>query len=324
MESTALRPLLKETYSNWSDHHATRLAASTAFYTLLSLAPLLMLLVSVVSLVLGTQHARADLANKAQQMVGSSGAATVQLLLANGQKSSSGILAGVISFVVLLFGASGVFTELREALNIIWEAKPKAGSGVVAMVVNRLFAFLMVFALGLLLLITVIVSTALAFMGRYIGQVIPIPTFVLEIIYFFISLGIVTLVFGLIFKYIPAASTPWRNIWFGAAATAFLFTVGKLLLGLYLGKASVGSGYGVAGSVVAVVVWVYYSAQIFFFGAELTRAYERARERTEIGAAGEEAVSREPGIDGPNTLPDTTGAKWRPVANHSKTSRPEL
>lgn len=279
MGFTVIRPILKETYTKWSDDHATRLGASVAFYTLLSLAPLLMLLVAVVSLVLGARHTEADLAGQARQMVGNSGAATVQLLLANGRKSSSGMLAGVIAFVVLLFGASGVFTELRQALNIVWDAQPKAPSGLLGMLVDRLFSFAMVFSVGILLLASVIVSTGLAFIGRYIGQVIPVPTFVLEIVYFLVSFGIVTLLFALMFKYVPAASSSWRNILVGAAGTAFLFTVGKLLLGLYLGKASVGSGYGVAGSVVAVVIWVYYSAQIFFFGAEFARVYSRARER---------------------------------------------
>lgn len=279
MGSTGIRPILKETYTKWSDDHATRLGASVAFYTLLSLAPLLMLLFAVVSLFLGAHQVKADLLGQARQMVGNSGAATVQLLLANGHKSSSGMFAGVVAFVVLLFGASGVFTELRQALNIVWEAQPKAPSGLVGMIVDRLFSFAMVFSVGVLLLASVIVSAGLAFIGRYIGQVIPVPTFVLEIVYFLVSFAIVTLLFALMFKYVPAASSSWRNILVGAAGTAFLFTVGKLLLGLYLGKASVGSGYGVAGSVVAVVIWVYYSAQIFFFGAEFARAYSQAQER---------------------------------------------
>lgn len=290
MNSTRIRPLLKKTYEKWSEDHATRLGSSVAFYTLLSLVPLLMLTVAIVSLVLGEQQARAELVDKARQMVGSSGAAAVQLLLANGPKSSSGILTGVVGFVVLLFGASGVFAELRQALNAIWDAKPKA-SGVVRLIINRLFGFAMVFCVGLLLLVTVLISTGLAFIGRYLGHIVPIPTFVLEIVYFIVSFAIITVVFALMFKYVPASSTSWRNIWVGAAGTAFLFTAGKLLLGLYLGKASVGSGYGVAGSIVAVVVWVYYSAQIFFFGAEFARVYADAH-RTSRAGGGEQTRSQ--------------------------------
>ncbi len=247
-----------------------------AFYTLLSFAPLLMLATAVVSLVFGHEQAQNGIVDQARQMIGSRGADTVKLLLANAQKPSSGILASVIAFITLLFGASGVFTELRDALNIIWEAEPKNEAGFMGMIKGRLFSFGMVLSVGFLLLVSLLLSAALAFIGKFVGQVIPVPAFVLEIGNFVVSFVVISFLFALMFKFVPAVHISWRSVRVGAVGAALLFTIGKLLLGLYLGKASVGSGYGAAGSLVAVIVWVYYSAQIFFFGAEFTRVYADA------------------------------------------------
>lgn len=277
MRARDLVPLLKKTYSKWSNHHAPRLGASVAFYSLLSFAPLLMLTTAVVSLVFGTEHAQNGLADQARQMMGSRGADTVKLLLQNGQKPSSGILASIIAFITLLFGASGVFAELRDAMNIIWDAEPKNQSGLISMLKERLFSFGMVLSVGFVLLISLILSSGLAFIGKFLAQVIPMPVFLLEISNFVISFCVISFVFALMFKFLPARSISWNNIWVGAIGAALLFGIGKLLLGLYLGKASVGSGYGAAGSLVAVIVWVYYSAQIFFFGAEFTRVHADSR-----------------------------------------------
>jgi membrane protein len=265
--------LLKTTYTNWSNHHAPRLGASVAFYTLLSFAPLLILTVAVIALVFGQHRAQAGLIDQARQMIGDRGADTVNSLLANAQKPSSGLMASIIAFVTLLFGASGVFTELRDALNIIWDAEPKNASGLLGMIKERLFSFGMVLSIGFLLLVSLIISAGLALLGKFFSQLLPLPAFVFDTIYFAASFMIVTLLFTLLFKFVPARQISWRAVRIGAVGTALLFTIGKFLLGFYLGKASVGSGYGAAGSLVAVIVWVYYSAQIFFFGAEFTRVY---------------------------------------------------
>jgi membrane protein len=269
--------LLKKTYNNWSDHHATRLGASVAFYTLLSFAPLLVLSVAVIALVFDQQKAQSGLIDQARQMIGDRGADTVKSLLVNAQKPSSGLLASVIAFVTLLFGASGVFTELRDALNIIWDAEPKNESGLLGMLKQRLFSFGMVLSVGFLLLVSLIISAGLALLGKFFGQLLPLPPFVFDVINFVVSFAVITLLFALLFRFVPARHIPWRDVRIGAVGTALLFTVGKFLLGFYLGKASVGSSYGAAGSLVAVVVWVYYSAQIFFFGAEFTRVHADAR-----------------------------------------------
>jgi membrane protein len=273
MRLGAVVSLLKKTYNNWSDHHAPRLGASVAFYTLLSFAPLLVLTVAVIGLVFDPQKAQSGVIDQARQMIGAREADTVKSLLATAQKPSSGLIASVIAFVTLLFGASGVFTELRDALNIIWDAEPKNESGLMGMLKARLFSFGMVLSVGFLLLVSLIISAALAFLGKFFSGLIPLPEFIFQLINFAVSFGVITLLFALLFKFVPARHIPWRDVGVGAIGTALLFTVGKLLLALYLGKASVGSAYGAAGSLVAVIVWVYYSAQIFFFGAEFTRVY---------------------------------------------------
>jgi membrane protein len=268
--------LLKDTFNNWTAHKAPRMGASVAFYSLLSFAPLLVLIAAVIALVFTKETAHKDLVDQARQMIGTRGADIVNSLLANAQKPSSGIVASVIAFLTLLFGASGVFIELRDALNTIWDAKPQTNAGWKGMLKDRLFSFGMVLSVGFLLLVSLILSTALAFIGTFFEQVVPISPGVLEALNFLVSFAVITVLFGLMFKFVPAAHIEWQDVLIGAIGTALLFTIGKFLLGLYLGKASVGSAYGAAGSLVAVIVWVYYSAQIFFFGAEFTRVYSDA------------------------------------------------
>jgi membrane protein len=268
--------VLKESYNKWSEHQAPRLGASVAFYSVLSFAPLLVLVTAVIAIVFGQESAQHELIHVARQWVGEKGAQTVDSLLKNAQKPSSGIFATIAAFTTLLFGASGVFGELHDALNIIWEVPPKTDGGVFALIKDKLFSFGMVLSVGFLLLVSLVLSAGLAYVGRYFGNLVPLPTPVLEAINFIVSIAVITALFALMFKYVPNAEVSWRNVGVGAVGTAVLFTIGKFLLGLYLGKASVGSPYGAAGSLVAVVVWIYYSAQIFFFGAEFTHAYAGA------------------------------------------------
>jgi membrane protein len=268
--------LAKETFAKWSEHQAPRLGASVAFYSLLSFAPLLVLIATMTALVFDRNTTQNALIDQARQMIGDRGADTVKSLLANAQKPSSGIFASVVAFLTLLFGASGVFSELRDALNTIWDAQPKEQSGWRTMLKQKLFSFGMVLSVGFLLLVSLILSAGLAVVGKFFGQLVPMPVPILEAANFVVSLAVITILFALLFKYVPARSIPWRDVWIGAVLTALLFTTGKFLLGLYLGKAAVGSAYGAAGSLVAVIVWVYYSAQIFFFGAEFTRVYAEA------------------------------------------------
>lgn len=283
MEAKSWIALLEETFKRWNDHQATRLSASVAFYTLFSIAPLLIFLTAVVALVFSQEAAQNGLIREANELVGKQGADLARGLLKNSHRQSSGIVATLIAFGTLLFGASRVFGELRDALNTIWDAKAYCASGWRGMIVEQLFSFGMVLSVGFLLMISLIVSAALEYLGEYLGSsfetMIPLSPGIFQLINFAVSFAVITFLFGLIFKFVPAVRISWRDVLVGAVGTALLFTIGKFLLGLYLGKASVGSAYGVAGSVVAVIVWVYYSAQIFFFGAEFTRVHadERAR-----------------------------------------------
>jgi membrane protein len=173
----------------------------------------------------------------------------------------------------LLFGASGVFAELRDSLNIIWDAQPTHESGLTGLIKQRLVLFGMVLSVGFLLLVSLLISAGLALLGKFFSQLLPLPAFVFEIANFAVSFLVIAFLFALLFKFVPARQISWQDVRIGAIGTAILFTLGKSVLGFYLGKASVGSAYGAAGSLVAVIVWVYYSAQIFFFGAQFTRVY---------------------------------------------------
>ncbi len=265
--------LLKETFQKWNDHDAPRLGASLAFYTILSLAPLLLIVITIVALVFGRDAAQQQMSDQLRGLIGQTGADALQTMLANSHKASSGILASTIGLITLLLGASGVCGELRSALNKMWDAKPAGGAGFTGMIKERSFAFGMVLAIGFLLLVSLVITAAIAAVEKFASGYLPIPAFILELINSLISFGAITLMFALIFKYVPQVKIEWRDVWVGSVATAVLFTIGKFLIGLYLGKAGVGSAYGAAGSLVAVIVWVYYSAQILFFGAEFTQVY---------------------------------------------------
>jgi membrane protein len=288
---------LKQTYAKWSDHNASRLGASVAFYSILSFAPLLVVMTGIIGLVFGHESAHQALVSEARQVIGDRGADTVNSLLRNAQKPASGIFASLIAFITLLFGASGVFTELQDALNIMWDAPKQEASGFMLTIKQRLFSFGMVLSVGFLLLVSLIISSWLAYLGHTFSGLIHVPSFVLQVINFALSFIVETALFALMFKYVPKVKVAWREVVVGAVGTAFLFTVGKFLLGIYLAKASVGSTYGAAGSLVAVVVWIYYSAQIFFFGAEFTRVYaerkrpEAVREPAPVSRTGEQTVA---------------------------------
>jgi membrane protein len=265
--------LVKTTASRWSDHNAPRLGAALAYYTLLSMAPLLILLVAICGVVF-KENAEVQLLQQVQQLVGSSGAKTLKSLLDNAHHPAAGIFASVVAIVTLLFGASGVFLELRESLNNIWDAPPQRESNWRDMVWQRLFSFGMVIALGLLLLVSLTLSTVMGVVENFFIGFIPVGAALFgEVINVLFTLVSLSILFGLIFKFVPNVPIRWKEVGIGAAATAVLFSIGKGLLALYLSTAGVGSTYGAAGSLVALVVWIYYSAQIFFFGAVFTRVY---------------------------------------------------
>jgi membrane protein len=277
MSTKDLLSILKTTVAAWNKHEAPRLGAALAFYTILSLSPLVIIVVALAGVIFSRSTAQAHILSQVQGMIGVEGGKAMESMLANAQKPAAGILGTIVGLLSLLFGASGVFTELRSALNLIWEVNPENTSGVVALLRERFFSFGMVLSIGFLLLVSLVVSTILAAVGKFFGGLLPIPSPVLAVLNFLLSYIGVAVLFGLIFRFVPEAKVRWVNVWLGALATALLFTIGKTLIGLYLGKSSLGSAYGAAGSVIVVIVWVYYSAQIFFFGAEFTRAYSEHR-----------------------------------------------
>jgi membrane protein len=267
--------MVKETASQWLDDKAPRLAASLAFYTLMSMAPLLILAVSVAGLMFGDEAARGQIAHQLAGVLGVKGALAVQAILANAKTPSSGVLGTVVGLALALFGASGVFGELQGTLNTIWDVDSRPGRGVRGFVHDRFFSFTLVLGVAFLLLVSLVVSAGLAAMGAYLSHLLPGGAVVWQALNFLISLGVTTLLFAAIYKVVPDVTIRWHDVWAGSAATAVLFSLGKFAIGLYVGRSTVASPFGAAGSVVALVVWVYYSAQILFFGAELTQVYAR-------------------------------------------------
>jgi membrane protein len=271
-----LQSIFTASFEQWSKHKAPRLGAALAFYTLLSLAPLLLVLVSVVGMVLGDQAAKTDIIGQVQALVGMQGARAAQALLEGSRDTTQGIIATAFGVLTLLFGASGVLIELRDALNTIWEVPTPELSGlkkISSFVKERLFSFALVLAVGFLLVVSLAVSTGIAALSTFSASYLPAHELVLHVLNFVVSFVTITGLFSAIYKFLPDVRIEWRDVILGGAVTSVLFTIGKLALGIYLGKASFASTYGAAASIVVLIVWVYYSAQIFFLGAEITQTF---------------------------------------------------
>jgi membrane protein len=277
MDAATLWRLCKETVSEWLNHNAFRLAAALAYYTLFSMAPLLVVAVGIAGLVFGEEAVRGQIFDQLRGLVGDQSAAAVQTAVAAVAVKSSGVLASVIGIVTLLLGSSAVFVELQDALNGMWDAKPLPGTGVWTLARKRLVSLAMVVEIGFLLLVSLALSAILNLVGTYLGGILPVPAFVLETANFVISFLVTALLFGSIFKVLPDVPVNWSDVTIGALATAAMFTIGKSLIGIYLGRTVVASAYGAAGSLVILLLWIYYSALILFLGAEFTQVYARSR-----------------------------------------------
>jgi membrane protein len=272
---------LQETASSWLDHEGPRLAASLSLYSLLSLAPLVILTIAMAALVFGRSAAQQALVDQVREVMGGDGARTVQTVIEHGKEPHAGGVASLIGIIILIVGASSVFGELQSALNKIWDVKPPPNAGVLTLIKSRLWSFALVLGFGFLLLVSLLFSTALAAFGHFFSAHLSLPTALLVVANAVVSFAGIFVLIALILRYVPDVRLRWRDVWPGALATALLFTIGKALLGLYLGKTAVGSPYGAAGSMVVVILWVYYSAMIFYFGAEFTRV--RARRAAQRG-----------------------------------------
>jgi membrane protein len=271
-----IKALLSESLDAWTKHNATRLGAALAFYTLLSLAPLLLVVVSIVGIVFGRDAAEHNIAAQVQLLAGAPTAKAVQAFMQGSRNTTHGIITTIIGLLTLLFGASGVLVELRDALNTIWEVPSANLSGlakITSFIKERLFSFAIVLAIGFLLVVSLAVSAWISALGTISATVFPGEEAVLHIANIVVSFIVITGLFAAIYKIMPEVSIEWRDVILGGAVTSLLFTIGKFGLGLYLGKASFVSTYGAAASIVILVIWVYYSGQIFFLGAEFTKAF---------------------------------------------------
>lgn len=266
--------LIKTTVIAWSDDYAPSMGAALAFYTLFSIAPLLLIVLSITGFVFGAEAARGEIAGQLQNLMGEQSALTVQALLQNVNKPSEGIMATITGVLLLLIGATTVFGELQSALDRIWRApeRPPIRS-IISFLRSRLLSFGMIFGIGFILMVSLIFNAALSAVSHWWSLQFKEWFIILYSVNLVFGFVMTTAMFALIYKYIPSVKIRWGEVWLGALITAALFTVGKFLIGLYMTKSAVASGFGAAGSVVALLVWVYYSAQIFLLGAEFTWAY---------------------------------------------------
>jgi membrane protein len=265
--------LFKSAAIEWNNDNAPRLGASLSYYTIFSLAPVLLMVIAVASLALGAQAAQGRIVAQLSGLLGADAAKAVQTMLEHASRHGGGVLATVIGSVTLLVGATGVMIELQDALNTVWKVIAKPGRGLRGIIRDRILSFGIVLGFGFLLLVSLVLSAALAVVDTWIGAFIPGWVVVGYVLSYGISLGLVALVLAAIFKVLPDAKVAWRDVWIGALVTSVLFHVGKFGIALYISKASVASTFGAAGSLAVLLVWVYYSSQIVLFGAEFTRAY---------------------------------------------------
>jgi membrane protein len=269
--------LLKETVDEWQRDKVDRMAAALAYYTLFSIAPLLVIAVAVAGAVFGQEAARGEVVAQIQGLLGKAGAEVVQTALANTQnpESAAGIVPSIVSTLALIFGASGVFIQLQDSLNAVWNVDESPQAGVKSVVRKRIFSFAMVITIGFILMVSLVISAVLAALSTFTNHLFPALESLSKLFNISISLGVFTILFALIYKYLPDVKIAWRDVLVGALFTSILFSIGKELLGFYLGNGSFGSAYGAAGSVITVLAWIYYSVQIMLFGAEFTQVYTR-------------------------------------------------
>jgi membrane protein len=261
----------------WVDHSAASMGAALAFYTLFSVAPILLIALILAGYFFGPHTAETELLAQLRDLTGNAGADALQSVLASAQYSNKKGMAAIVGVVTLIIGATSVFGELQHSLDVVWSSTGRSDSGWWGMVRRRLLSFGMVLGVGFLLLVSLIASAVLAGFGSWMQERLPGLAITLPILDVILSFAMTVLLFAMIYKYVPRETITWRDVWVGAAVTAFLFTVGKSLIGLYLGRSSFSGAYGAAGSLVVLLMWVYYSAQVFLLGAEFTRAFAYSR-----------------------------------------------
>lgn len=278
MKTKRVFKLVKETFSEWQEDNVPLFAAALAYYTIFSLAPLLVIAIAIAGAFFGEEAAQREIAGQIQGFVGKEGAEAIQAMIQSANKpNSGGAIATLLGIGTLLLGASGVFGQLQTALNTIWEVKPKPNQGIKSFLQSRFLSFAMVLVIGFLLLVSLVLSAVLAGVTNFFGSFLPGLTALGAVLNFVLSFAVTTFLFAAIYKFLPDVKVPWRNLWVGATVTSFLFSIGRYLIGLYLGNSAVGSTYGSAGSLIVILIWVFYSAQILLIGAEFTQVYSKNR-----------------------------------------------
>lgn len=267
--------LLKETFGEFMADKAMRLSAALAYYSVFSLAPLLIIAIAIAGTVFGEDAARGAIEYQLTDAIGGDAARVVQDMVKAAYLEDKSVLMTVVGVAILLVTASVVFAQLKDAMNTVWGIDVKPGRAVKGFLKSRLLALSMVPVIGFLLLVSLGITTATATATNWLGNSLPVPGFIFQTLSLLVSLGVVTVLFALIFKILPDADIRWGDVWFGALITAVLFTIGKLLLGLYLGREGAASAYGAAGALILLLSWVYYSANILMLGAEFTQVYAR-------------------------------------------------
>lgn len=267
--------LLKETFKEWQADKASRIAAALAYYTVFSISPLLVIAVAIAGTIFGGQEAQAEITSRLTELVGQDAAKPILQGLNNMSQPKTIGFASLISIGVLILGASGIFAQLQDALNTVWKVKPQPGQGLLPFLRKRLSSFLMVLAIGLLLIVSLVLSAIIATLDRLQTDSIPGSAILWENLDFIASFGVLTFMFCLMFKYVPDVKIAWKDVFVGSIITTLLFLFGKFLLGVYINRGSLGSAYGAAGSLIIFLAWVYYTAQIILFGAEFTQVYAR-------------------------------------------------
>lgn len=259
--------------TEWLSHRASSKGAALAFYTLFSLAPILVLVIAIAGFFYGNDAAQGQLLDELRSLVGKQGAETIQAILAGARNKESGKLATIIATALLLVGATSAFAELKDSLDEIWDVPPPKDATWWDTVRTRLLSFGLILTLGLLLMFTLVVSAALSVLEKYLGGVWHSATVVLGWVAWGVSFLVIAVMFGAIYKLLPRVKLSWRDVTIGALGTAIMFTLGKFAIGLYIGNSGTANSFGAAGSLIALLLWVYYSAQIFFLGAEFARQY---------------------------------------------------
>ncbi|RYD24177.1 MAG: YihY/virulence factor BrkB family protein [Verrucomicrobiaceae bacterium] len=303
--------ILRRSFADWMEDKALRLSAALAYYSIFSIAPLLVIAIGIAGLAFDREAVSGQLYGELRNYVGAQSAEALQSMVQSASKPAQSTLAAVIGFVTLLFGASGVFGQLKDALNTIWEVEPKPGTGFMSFLREKILNFGMVLVIGFLLLVSLALSAAIAGLNHRLDELLNLPAFVWAAIAFVISLSIVATLFAMIFKVMPDVKVGWRDVWIGAIITAVLFEIGKTGLSWYLGREGTASAYGAAGSVILLLLWVYYTSCILLFGAEFTQVYADANGRFIAPADRAQPVSGEEraqqGLGSGNSTPQEAG-----------------